>query len=488
MGLCQGRSSFNCAPPRAWTGSIHIFIRLRRGQFNAGHLKRGRKLGQPFRNAYRAHKIWGSLIDYGKHTGVWCPMQNQAPTQAKSGGLHYGWVVAITGLWVVFACLGLARFGLGMLLPSMGQALKLDYSQMGLISTANFVGYMASVALAGYLNRYLRPRLCITLGLILVGSCMVLMSQVQNFIFAALFYLITGVGSGLANVPMMGLASVWFTKSTRGRAAGIIVGGSGFAIMFSAFFVPYMNQMLGAEGWRTSWVIMGMMGMLIACVAALVLRNSPAEKGLEPFGRPDAPTVHAGAHDPVESKKANRNSLVRLGVIFSLFGATYVVYATFIVTALINERGYSQDAAGYFWAVVGALSLISGPLYGGISDRLGRKWGLICAYGTFTLSYALVALSLPGVFLYASIGFFGIAAWSIPTVMAAAVGDYIGPSHAVRSFAFVTLFFGAGQVVGPAVAGYLADWTGSFAPSFAMCAVLTSLAVFLSLGLKKPRD
>ena len=412
-------------------------------------------------------------------------MQSRQST-AESSSLHYGWVVALTGLGVVFACLGLARFGLGMLLPAMGKALKLDYSQMGLISTSNFVGYMASVALAGYLNRYMKPRVSVTLGLVLVGVCMALMSQVQNFGWAMLFYLITGVGSGLANVPMMGLASLWFANSARGRAAGIIVGGSGFAIIFSAFFVPYMNTEFGADGWRASWLIMGVIALIIAGAAAALIRNHPSDKGLEPYGRSAQPPGGQG-RDVARDDKANRNSMLRLGMIFFFFGATYVVYATFIVTALIDERGYSQDAAGHFWAVVGALSLFSGPVYGGISDRLGRKWGLICAYGTFTLAYLLVALSLPGAFLYASIALFGLAAWSIPTVMAAAVGDYMGPSRAVRAFAFVTLFFGAGQVVGPAIAGYLADWTGSFSPAFGMCAVLTAIAVAMSWSLKKPQ-
>ena len=388
---------------------------------------------------------------------------------------------------MVFACLGLARFGLGMLLPSMGESLKLSYSEMGLISTSNFVGYMASVALAGFLNRYMKPRTSITLGLLLCGTCMILMSRAQSFELAMLLYLFTGIGSGLANVPMMGMASVWFANTARGRAAGIIVGGSGFAIMFAAFFVPWVNSELGAEGWRTSWMVMGMMSLVIAGIGGWVLRNRPQDKGLEPYGHSPGPQA-AGPKKARRDDKANRKSMLHLGMIFFFFGATYVVYATFIVTSLMDEYGYSQNAAGYFWAVVGALSLFSGPLYGGISDRLGRKWGLICAYGTFTLSYLLVALPLPESFLYASIGLFGLAAWSIPTVMAAAVGDYMGPTLAVRAFAFVTLFFGVGQVVGPALAGYLADWTGSFSPSFGLCALLTSIAAAMSFMLKKPSE
>ena len=67
--------------------------------------------------------------------------------------LHYSWIIAFTGVAVLFSCLGLGRFSLGMLVPSMGISLHLNYSQMGLIGTGNFVGYMISVVLAGIIAK-----------------------------------------------------------------------------------------------------------------------------------------------------------------------------------------------------------------------------------------------------------------------------------------------------------------------------------------------
>ena len=39
--------------------------------------------------------------------------------------LHYGWVIVLVGTLTIFACLGLARFAFGMLLPSMSSALQM---------------------------------------------------------------------------------------------------------------------------------------------------------------------------------------------------------------------------------------------------------------------------------------------------------------------------------------------------------------------------
>jgi len=130
---------------------------------------------------------------------------------------------------------------------------------------------------------------------------------------------------------------------------------------------------------------------------------------------------------------------------------------------------------------------LSGPLFGWLSDRLGRKKGMMLVYALYTIAYALVAADLPNPFLYASIGIFGLAVWSIPTIMSAAVGDYTAPVQAVKAFGFITLFFGAGQIAGPAVAGYTADITGTFSMAFWLCALLTATAVVLAMFLKPPR-
>jgi len=309
----------------------------------------------------------------------------------------------------------------------------------------------------------------------------------MGFMEVMLLYVATGIGSGLANVPMMGLVSYWFLKSNRGRAAGIMLSGNGIAIVFTGLLIPWINTAIGSEGWRTGWLTIGTISLFIAVLALFCLRNEPGEKGLRPLGETGAPAAATGSVSK-NRKKSNRWTMVHLGVIYALFGATYVVYATFIVTAMVNERGFGENTAGTFWAIVGGLSIFSGPLFGWLSDRLGRKMGIMVVYTLFTIAYVLVAADLPNSFLYASIVIFGLAVWSIPTIMAATVGDYTGPARAVKAFGFITLFFGAGQITGPAVAGYLADITGTFSMAFWLCALLTTIAIGLTCFLRSPSE
>ena len=69
--------------------------------------------------------------------------------------------------------------------------------------------------------------------------------------------------------------------------------------------------------------------------------------------------------------------------------------------------------------------------------------------------------------------------------MAAAAGDYVGPRLAPAGLGFITLFFGIGQALGPALGGYLADTTKSFTVPFLVAGGISFLGMILSLYLKK---
>jgi MFS family permease len=85
---------------------------------------------------------------------------------------------------------------------------------------------------------------------------------------------------------------------------------------------------------------------------------------------------------------------------------------------------------------------------------------------------------------YVSATVFGLTAWSIPTIMAATAGDYVGPRLAPAGLGFVTLFFGIGQALGPWLGGYLADITLSFRWPFLLACGVSLVGTGLSLGLK----
>lgn len=400
-------------------------------------------------------------------------MASRAPRIAP----HYGWVVAATGTFCIFAALGLGRFALGMLLPSMAASVGLTYAQSGAIGTANFVGYLAAVLLCGHAAARIGARVLVFLALAAVAASMFLIARSSSFGAILALYAVTGAGSGAANVPIMGLIAAWFDPAVRARAAGFVVIGSGFAIVASGQLIPYVNRVVGREGWRTSWAILAAAVVAIACAALALLRNRPA-------ARPGA-AAPASAAPPRRSFYRTRAVWI-LAVVYAMFGFSYAIYVTFIVTSLVRERGFSESVAGTFWSWVGLLSLLSGPVFGAVSDRLGRRAGLQIVFALQMVAYALAGARLPDPFLYGSIAFFGIVAWSIPSIMLAAVSEHVDRDRTFAAFGFVTFVFGLGQLSGPAIAGTLAQRTGSFSSSFFLAGALAAAAILLTWFLPHP--
>lgn len=401
---------------------------------------------------------------------------------------HYGWTILVLGILVMLACLGLGRFAIGMLLPSMGESLNLNYTRMGTISTANFTGYMVSVLLAGPVSRRLGERLTITIGLGIICLSMIAIWKAAGFWTVLVPYIFTGIGSGMANIPMMGLVAGWFAARWRGRAAGCMLIGNGLGIVFPGLMVPLLNVNMGASGWRFAWLIMGCIVFVAFILAGIFLRNRPSEVNRSPLGAGDPAHPAGKTYVPIQKQNGafpplNLTRIFQLGGIYFLFGTSFAIFITFIVTYLINEWGFSEGKAGLFWSIVGTLSLVSGFWAGFIADRFSRRFALVTIYCQFTIAYLLSLTGLPLFCIYLSVVIFGLSLWGIPTIITATVGDLVGPERAASVFGIITLFLGGGQIIGPALAGIAAETIGSFTSVFLLCALMTGGAALLSAAL-----
>jgi nitrate/nitrite transporter NarK len=409
----------------------------------------------------------------------------------KQGKLHYGWVVIFMGMLTTIAAHGFGRMAYTIILPAMKDGLKFDYTQLGLLGTGNFVGYLAMAIIGGFLAARFGTRIVIGLALVLLGITLMLTGLAHSFGFALSMRFLTGLGNGAAYVPAMALGSAWFAMKRRGFATGIVSGGIGAGTLVSGLLVPPILSAYGVEGWRNAWFILGGAALAIAAVVFALVRSRPDEKGLLPVGASgeDAPPP-APAGPRVStlqwSSVYRKGSVWYLGLVYFFYGSSYIIYMTFFAAYLVKEMGLTQAYAGGLWAMVGGLSTFCGVLWGGISDRLGRSRGAALAYLVLGVSYIIYALIKAPFGFYLSAVLFGLTAWSIPTIMAAAAGDFVGPRLAPAGLGFITLFFGVGQAAAPAFGGYLADLSGSFTLPFLVAGGISFAGMVASLFMKKP--
>jgi MFS family permease len=406
--------------------------------------------------------------------------------------IHYGWIVIAMGTLTTIGAHGFGRMAYTLILPSMKDGLHFSYAELGLLGTGNFIGYLSLAIIGGFLASRYGSRVVISLGLILMGLTMILTGFAQSFSFAFIMRLLTGFGNGAAYVPAMALGSAWFVLRRRGFATGIVSAGIGGGTLIAGLIVPPLLKAYGSEGWRFSWYYLGGGVLFISCLVYAFIRSQPEEKGLSPIGFDE--TKDFLKTPPMEEKaKPIQWGLVYrvkeiwyLGFVYFMYGFSYIIYMTFFAAYLTKEMGLSQAEAGAIWAMVGGLSIFCGVIWGGISDLLGRKYGSALAYITLATAYAIFALVRNPTGFYLSAVIFGLTAWSIPTIMAAASGDYLGSKLAPAGLGFITLFFGVGQALGPAVGGYLADITHSFLVPFLLASCVSLAGMFFSFYLKKP--
>ncbi len=410
----------------------------------------------------------------------------------QEGRLHYGWVVIFMGLLTTIAAHGFGRMSYTIILPAMKDGLEFNYTQMGLLGTGNFIGYLTMAIIGGFLAAHFGTRIVIMLALVLMGITMALTGLAQSFGWAFAMRLLTGLGNGAAYVPAMALGSAWFAMRKRGFATGIVSAGIGTGTMIASLVVPRILAAFGPNGWRFSWYILGTAVLLISVIVYRYVRNRPDELGLQQVGTPAAEHVPPASTGAGKASSLQWTTVIKMGRVWYLggvyffYGLSYIIYMTFFAAYLVNEIGLTQGFAGKLWALVGGLSILCGMIWGGISDRIGRNWGGALAYLVLGVSYIVYALIKVDFGFYLSAVLFGLSAWSIPTIMAAAAGDFVGPRLAPAGLGFITLFFGIGQALGPALGGYLADASGSFTLPFVVAGVISLVGMVLSFYLKKP--
>ena len=331
---------------------------------------------------------------------------------------------------------------------------------------------MVTVGVTGALAAHLGPRRVVAVALLVVGLAMAGTGLASSYPQVCAGRFLAGVGGAAVNVPAMGLVAAWFAARRRGLAAGVAVSGSSVGLMVTGPLVPAVIRRSGADGWRVSWLLFGGMALAVCVLWSIGVRNRPADLARQAFG--DA--TGEGASRPTGPSPRWRDvylsgRLWHLAAVYFLFGFSYIIYSTFFVKHLQRAAGMTPHEAGRAWLLVGLASAGSGLAWGWISDRYGRRPALAWIFVIQGASFVLFGSTAEPAWLLLSAGLFALTAWSIPALMAALAGDLFGVRLAPAALGLMTVVFGFGQVLGPWLAGVVADRVNSFGPAFVIAGV-----------------
>ena len=365
---------------------------------------------------------------------------------------------------------------LGVVLPHMIPSLRLDWTEAGSGFTLLALAAGVFSMLPAVLIRRWGGRVAVGSGVLAMMSAYVVRALCGNAAGYFAGALLLGVGFALAGaVPSLHLLDGW-AGERRAMVFGAFLacGGLGGAAWPSV--VEGAIRTLG--GWRGYWWFMaGLMGVAGAAALAAI-RESPASLGAaETASVADGLSLRAALHTP------------QFYVVGCAIAATYFTSSTLNAFALSYMRlhGVVLAVAVATFSIQSAGHAAFPLLMGGIAGRVGVRallvFGLpIQAVGMLALASSTSPVSL----LLFAIGLGGgYGTIMIGTTLA--IESYYGPLQFARIFGANQLF-SVISVLGPAIAGFIADLTGRFEVSFIGCAALLIVMAGAAALLRPPLE
>ena len=338
------------------------------------------------------------------------------------------------------------------------------------------------------------PRLMLVFGSIFAGIALMLTSRVDNI---WQFYIVFGVIFGLATMTMGGqlvgpaVISKWFVRK-RGRAMAIgTMGISAGGVVIA----PLAGWLVGEFGWRTAWVVLGLvLIMVVAPIAALFMRRSPEDVNLLPDGDAAPMTQSASIQNrpseveyPWTLRQALRTQALWVVLAVQVLMLVSLMPVLFHQVAYIQDKGYDLTTAATVATTLAFFALVSKLFWGYLTERIHVRWVIALCFIPTGLSLFLLigAQSIQMLFVYAVIH--GFTMGGAPTLMNMIWPAYFGRQHmgAIRGAVTpVGMFFGS---FSPIFAGWLWTPEKSYGVSFMLFAFIYVVAGLLIMVVRSPR-
>jgi predicted MFS family arabinose efflux permease len=373
--------------------------------------------------------------------------------------------IAAAGGVLLAAAMGVGRFVYTPLLPHMQEALHLTPAIAGWIASANYLGYLVGALVTTVMAPPNAPRRVIAFGLILSAITTGLMAAVSSVALFAVLRFLGGLASALVLVYTAPIVFARLAEMRAERYVSLLFGGVGAGMAVSALLVSGLGT-VGFD-WRVQWLASG----VLTAVALFALPYIPDVQ------RPRT----GGSADRLQWPRG----FTALLVSYTLFGFGYVITATFIVV-IVRESVVLRPLEPVVWTIVGLAGIPSVWAWTLLAGRIGlfAAYALACFTEAIGVAASVVATSIPAVILAAIL--LGGTFMAITSLGLAGARRMVS-SDPVRMLALLTAGFGLGQIVGPALAGFLRESTGSYlAPSLAAAAALV-IAACLSAPLNRMR-
>jgi OPA family sugar phosphate sensor protein UhpC-like MFS transporter len=343
----------------------------------------------------------------------------------------------------------------------------LSANDLGIVGSGLFYGYAFGKCINGFLADHAHLKRFFALGILFSALVNLAMGGIAHlFLWTALWGLngwFQGFGAPVSAVTLAN----WFSKKERGTFYGI--WSTSHSIGEFLTFVG-TAAVVTALGWRYGFIAPGALGLAVAFLVFLYMRNQPETMGLPPV----AEWRNDVSSEPSKAKTEKLTFLQQLAIlkhpaIWRLGLASAMMYVTryavnsWGVLYLQEEKGYSLIRAGSVLGVNNLAGLAGAIFYGLLSDRVfkGRRPPVTALYGLVeiaALTFIFFGPTDNPILLGIAFGFYGFTlAGLLATLGGLFAIDIVPKKIAGAAMGLIGIFSYIGAGIQELISGHLIE-------------------------------
>ncbi len=407
------------------------------------------------------------------------------------GSLYYGWYIVAVAFMIGLVSPGLISSTPQVFLKPMTEELGWN---RGFFSLAVSLGGLLSAPLALWVGPIIDRRGArgpMLIAGLLIGAAFIGLGLVQTkWQFLVLRSAMAPLAmAGLGQLATQVTVSNWFVKK-RGRALAITAMGmsTGWTVV-----PPLATYLIATLGWRQAWMVLGLLAWaLVLAPAWLIVKRRPEDIGLLPDGGPTV-TPSETQRRPAPEVTWTRQEAVRTPALwllaFSLpLGMMGMSAITQHLYSYVTDMHFSQATAATVTMTIYLVAVAIKLPWGFVAERVSPRYCLATVFFVLGLGLGLLVLSGDNrIALYVVAGLLGAFWGGIPPLQGLLWAGFFGRMSLGRVQSLAMLVSAAFTPLGPVLAGYLWDVTGTYRNVFTYYMVPSVAAGVLLLLARPPR-